>query len=138
MTSYVSTIDISEADEQGRHSACRVLRGLARPAAKNIANHAAQVPDEISDVPTALASREMHSGDARDEADVVTRQPEPGAEVHVLVVQVVARVESTDCGKGVLSEQHEHAAHPIRRDAFLADLVVPFGLGPQRLANQAG
>src|SRR5437660_1492977 len=61
-----------------------------------------------------------------------------GAEVHVLVVQVIARVESTHRGKSFPSKQHEHAAHPVRGDAFLADLVVPLRLRPQCFGNQAG
>src|SRR5713226_4582271 len=137
MTSCVSRTAITETEEQARHSACDILLDLAPPSGKNIANHAAQVPKQISDVPPALASREMHGGGARDEPDVVTRQPEPGTKIYVLVIQVIARVESTHRGKSVPSKQHEHAAYPIRRDAFLADLVVSLGLRPQCLANQA-
>src|SRR6266487_451821 len=120
-----------------RHSACDSLLDLAPCSGQNVANHAAQVPKRISDVASALASCEMHGGGARNEPDVVTRQPEAGTQIHVLVIEVIARVESPYRGKSVPSKQHEHAAYPIRRDAFLADLVVSLRLHPQGLANQA-
>src|SRR6266705_4991717 len=137
MTSCVSRTGITETEEQARTLPCDSLPGPAPRSGKNIANHAAQVPKEISDVPPALASRDMHRGGAGDESDVVTRQPEAGAEVNVLVIQVIARVKSTHRGKSVPSKQHEHAAYPIGGDAFLSDFVVSLRLRPQSFADQA-
>src|SRR6266581_3997654 len=132
MTSCVSRTGITGIEEQARHSACDALLELAPRSGKNIANHAAQVPKQIPDVPTALASCEMHGGGARDKPDVVARQPEAGTEIHILVIQVITGVKSTHGGKSVPSKQHEHAAYPIRGDTFLADFVVSLRLPNQR------
>src|SRR3989441_7779987 len=87
-----------------------------------MASHAAQVPKQVSDVPPALASCEVHDRGARDKPDVVTRQPQASTEIHILVVQVIAGVKSTHRRKSVPSKQHEHAAYPIRSEEHTSEL----------------
>src|SRR5882762_9968055 len=135
MTSCVSRTGIAGTEEQ--HSACCRLLDLTPCSGKNIANHAAQVPKQVSDVPPALASCGVHDGGARDKSDVVARQPEASTEIHILVVQVIASVKSTHRRKSVPSKQHEHAAYPIRGNTFVADFVISLRLCPQCFANQA-
>ena len=55
--------------------------------------------------------------------NALTGAPEPGADVYVFVVKIVAFVESTHALKGFATEEHEHAGDPVRVKSCLAGVV---------------
>src|SRR5438105_6062440 len=97
---------------------------LAPRSGKKITHHAAQMPKKVPWIPPALPARKMHDRGLGHKPDVVPAEPEAGAEVDVFIVQMIVNVKSADRRKCVLSEQHEHAGYPVRRNAFVADFVI--------------
>src|SRR5262245_44480054 len=85
----------------------------------------------------ALAAREM--GDARpgNQPNVEPRPPKPAAEVHVLVIQNVALVETVDRGKDLASEREEHPRNPVGREGLGGDWIIEPRSEPEQLCNQA-
>jgi len=63
MTSCVFEDRYHRTEEAAALGALRLF-DLTPCSGKNIANHAAQVPKQVSDVPPAFASCEMHDGGA--------------------------------------------------------------------------
>ena len=49
--------------------------------------------------------------------------PQPGADVDVFVVQIIAFVESANGLKGFTAEQHEHAGDPVGVEGGLTGAV---------------
>ena len=71
--------------------------------------------------------------------DAQASPPEPGTDVDVFVVQVVAFVEPANALKRLAAEKHEHAGYPIGVEDRLAGVVwVTSFFSPECLGKKGG
>src|SRR5688572_23073455 len=77
-----------------------------------------QMPAQIAQVAAACALALVHDHRVLRYAHLSTGEPEPAADVHVLVIEEVALVKAADQLEGAASEEHEHSPNPVRIDAL--------------------
>lgn len=82
------------------------------------------MPGQIAEIAAAFAAGIVHGAGRRVDDDVPAEPPQPGAQIHVLVVEEVGFVESACRGESFPTEYDEHAGNPVRRKDTLRGVVV--------------
>jgi hypothetical protein len=94
------------------------------------------MPAEVTPVATARAPGKVGHARLGDEQDLEAERAQAPAQIHVLVVEVVAVVEAAHFGERLGAQAHEHPRNPIGRERRGSHAVVePVG-SAERLAEE--
>ena len=92
------------------------------PRAEKI-EHAAHVPEKMSRLDMAVSACVVYDVNCGLKRNLVVCQPQPRAQVHVLVIQEKPLVETTYTVVYLPAEYHEHAGDPVGEKTLRPDLI---------------